>query len=140
MANIVELREKSNEEIVEMVENLREEMFNLRFQHAGSRVANPIRIRDVRREMAQLHSVLGQRESAIAAAATHPDIANALSGKDWAGTAAYVYEDQGFAVKFEADGKEVATAKVDLNKKQPRSRRQRTLLGYPKAVVSYDVK
>ena len=37
MLNIVELREMSDDRLEEMVENAREEMFNLRFQKASAR-------------------------------------------------------------------------------------------------------
>ena len=79
MANIVELRDKSNEQLEEMIENAREEMFNLRFQHAAMRVTDPNRIRVVRRELAQVQAVLHKRELAIEAAAAHQAIADALA-------------------------------------------------------------
>ncbi len=38
MASIVELRDLSDEKLEEKLENAREEMFNLRFQHASARL------------------------------------------------------------------------------------------------------
>jgi len=139
MANIVELRNMSNEKLEEMLENAREEMFNLRFQHAATRLENTVRIKDVRREFAQVKTVLGQRQQVIAEASSHPEIAKALDGKEWTGTANYVYEDESWAVAFDSDGKNVASAKVNLNVKKPRTRRQRNAAGAVRQVTSYEV-
>lgn len=140
MANIVELRDMSNEKLEEMLENGREEMFNLRFQHAGARVSDTNRIRIVRREVAQIQSVLHNRSLAIETAAAHAEIAPALSGKEWDATAKYVYEDSGWSVVFSADNAEVATALVNLNAKKPKTRRQRLTKATRERVVSYDLK
>ena len=139
MANIVELREKSDEQLEEMLTNGREEMFNLRFQKAISQLKDGIRIRTVRRELAQVQSVLGNRQLAIAAAAEHPEIAVALNGKEWDANARYVYEDQGFQVEFTNDGAQVASALVDLNKKAPRTRRQRNAQSARQLVKHYEI-
>lgn len=140
MANIVELREMSNEKLNEILENNQEEMFNLRFQHAAARVSDTTRIRIVRREMAQVKSVLDKRTLAIEKAASHDAVAEALSGKEWDATARYVYEDNGWTVTFNADGSEIATALVNLNKKQPHGRRARAASSAPDLVVNYDIK
>ncbi len=137
MANIVELREKSTSELEEMIENGREEMFNLRFQHAALRVTDTNRIRTVRRELAQVKSVLHNRQLAIAAAAEHADIAAKLDGKAYEATARYVYERAGFEVEFSADSNTIATALVDLNKKQPKGRRARAASS-PNRVISFE--
>ena len=80
MANIVELREMSDDKLEEMLENAREEMFNLRFQQATAQLDNHARVRIVRREIAQVETVLHMRKLAIDTAAIEPDIAAALSG------------------------------------------------------------
>ncbi len=139
MANIVELREKSNSELEEMLENGREELFNLRFQHAALRVTDTNRIRIVRREIAQVTSVLHNRSLAIEAAAAQSDIAAALSGREYDATARYVYEDAAYSVEFSAESSTIATALVNLNKKRPQGRRARAA-GAPQLVVSHDVK
>ncbi len=139
MANIVELRAKSDDELAQMVEHGQEEMFNLRFQHAAMRIADPNRIREVRREIAQINSVLHNRQLAIAAAAEDADVSAALNDKAYNATARYVYEKAVYEVEFLTDGSTIATATVDLNKKQPRSRRARAA-GTPSLVTSVDVK
>ena len=47
---------------------LRKEQFNLRFQAAGGQVENPTRAKIVRREIARIKTVLGQKASAENAA------------------------------------------------------------------------
>jgi large subunit ribosomal protein L29 len=62
-----ELRELSAAELKEKIEGLEEELFNLRFQSKMGQLSNPVRLRIVRREVAQAKTVL--REIATAAAA-----------------------------------------------------------------------
>lgn len=49
-----DLREQSDAELTRRLAELREELFNLRFQHATGRLDNPIRLRDVRRDIARI--------------------------------------------------------------------------------------
>lgn len=140
MAKIVELRDRTNEKLVEMIENARLEMFNLRFQRAGQRLQNPIRLREIRREVAQIQTVLHQRELAIQAASQYPQIATLLNNKEWRADAKYSYDKNGYDVSFNVDGKQVATALVNLNKKRPKTRQERAREEQPELVVGYEVK
>ena len=63
------IRELSLEEVKAKLEDLLEESFNLRFQHASSQVASPIRLRQVRREIACVHTVLREHELGLRALA-----------------------------------------------------------------------
>ncbi|MCA9873260.1 MAG: 50S ribosomal protein L29 [Anaerolineales bacterium] len=126
MAKIVELRGMSNQRLEEMLENNREEIFNLRFQKAGARLEDYTRIRTVRREIAQIETVLHMRQLAIETAVSEPAIAAALSGKEWQATASFNYEDSAWNVAFtDESDQELASALVDLNKKRLTSRRAR---------------
>jgi large subunit ribosomal protein L29 len=60
-----ELREASTEELHEKVEELKSELFNLRFQKATGRLDNYKRLREVRKEIARALSVLRERELGI---------------------------------------------------------------------------
>jgi large subunit ribosomal protein L29 len=125
MANIVELREMSDAKLEEMLENDREEMFNLRFQQASSRLEDYTRLKAVRREIAQLETVLNMRQLAIETAVAKENLSSAFAGKEWDALARYSYEDGGWQVTFVDDsGNELATALVNLNKKRVSSRRQ----------------
>ncbi|GJM40041.1 MAG: hypothetical protein DHS20C20_03230 [Ardenticatenaceae bacterium] len=140
MANIVELREMSDSKLEELLENGREEMFNLRFQQASAQLEDYSRIKTVRREIAQLETVLNMRQLAVETAVADETVAAALSGKEWEGTARYSYEDSGWQVTFADDsGKELATALVNLNKKRPHSRRQAKKKEQPQRIVSAEV-
>ncbi len=81
MLNVVELREMSGDKLREMLENAREEMFNLRFQKASARLENYARLKQVRREIAQLETVLHMRQQAKDVAAQEPEIASVLAGQ-----------------------------------------------------------
>ncbi|MGR6837436.1 50S ribosomal protein L29 [Syntrophomonas erecta] len=58
------LRELTDEEIMQKVSDYKEELFNLRFQLATGQLDNPMRIRDVRKNIARCKTVLRQRELA----------------------------------------------------------------------------
>ena len=53
-----EIRDLSKDEQVSKLSSLKEELFNLRFQHATGQLDNPMRIRDVKRSIAQIKTVL----------------------------------------------------------------------------------
>jgi len=57
-------REMTADEIQARVAELREELFNLRFRNTMKQLDNPLKIRESRREMARLLTVLKERESA----------------------------------------------------------------------------
>lgn len=126
MAHIVELREMSTEQLRERLEDLREEMFNLRFQKASARLQDTTRIRVVRREIAQVKEVLHKRDLAVATAAQTPELAAALEGKAWNAQARYVYEDAAWIVDFfDADDSRIGSATVNLNKKRRQAHKGR---------------
>jgi large subunit ribosomal protein L29 len=137
MASIVELNQMSNDKLEKTLEEAREEMFNLRFQIASARLENTARLRQVRRQVAQVETVLHQRELATAAAAAEPAIAERLDGKEWQANARYVYEDSAWQVEFnDKGGKKLATAWVNLNKAQPKKKAAKA----PQLVVRHEVR
>jgi len=56
-----ELRELSIEEIQQKEKDLRQELFNLRFQQATHQLENIMRIRTVRRSIARAETVLAEK-------------------------------------------------------------------------------
>ena len=58
------LRAKTADELKSQLVALKKEQFNLRFQAAGGQVENPTRAKIVRREIARIKTVLGQRTGA----------------------------------------------------------------------------
>lgn len=58
------IREMGPDEIRTRVGELREELFNLRFRNSMKQLDNPLKIRESRREMARLLTVLKEKERA----------------------------------------------------------------------------
>ncbi|HPW55078.1 MAG: 50S ribosomal protein L29 [Thermoanaerobaculaceae bacterium] len=56
-----ELRQKSIGELTDAEEELREQLFKLRFQKATGQIQNPIKIRLVRKEIARLLTIRAER-------------------------------------------------------------------------------
>ena len=57
-----ELRGLSVPELKEKLRELREELFNLRFQKSIHQLENPMRIRQVKRDIARVHTVIREKE------------------------------------------------------------------------------
>jgi large subunit ribosomal protein L29 len=57
-----ELRDLGDEDLLERLDGSKEELFNLRFQLATGQLDNPMRIKQVRHEIAQMLTVLRERE------------------------------------------------------------------------------
>ena len=60
-----EIRELSAEELNQKLASLKEELFNLRFQHATGQLENPTRIKDVKKSIALIKTI--QREATLKA-------------------------------------------------------------------------
>lgn len=57
-----EIREKTNAELLKDVDALKEELFNLRFQQATGQLSNSARMREVRKTIARIKTVISERE------------------------------------------------------------------------------
>ncbi|AZA10040.1 MULTISPECIES: 50S ribosomal protein L29 [Corynebacterium] len=57
-----ELRELNAEELTTKLTEAKEELFNLRFQHATGQLNNNRRLRTVKRDIARIYTVLRERE------------------------------------------------------------------------------
>ena len=64
-----DLRMKTEDQLKEQLIDLRKEAFNLRFQRASGQLENTARVREVRRGIAQIKTVLGERRRSAAGAA-----------------------------------------------------------------------
>ena len=56
------LRDLSLEELQEQFRQAKEELFNLRFQHATNQLDNPKRISEVKKSIAKVKTVIRERE------------------------------------------------------------------------------
>lgn len=57
-----QLREMSQDELNQNLADLKSELFNLRFQLATGQLENPMRIREVRKNIARIKTILRERE------------------------------------------------------------------------------
>lgn len=57
-----ELRNLTDTELEQRLKEFKEELFNLRFQHATAQLDNPMRIREVRRTIARIKTIIRERE------------------------------------------------------------------------------
>lgn len=62
-----ELRNLSDAELTTKAADLKEELFNLRFQNATGQLENPMRIREVKRTYARVQTILTERKMAAQA-------------------------------------------------------------------------
>ena len=60
--NVKEIRDKSNAELAQEITSLKEELFNLRFQQATGQLENPARMREVKKTIARIKTVITERE------------------------------------------------------------------------------
>jgi large subunit ribosomal protein L29 len=56
-----DVRAKTVDELTQQVEDLRKEQFNMRFQRASGQLENTARIREVRRDIARIKTILAER-------------------------------------------------------------------------------
>ncbi|HEU4529502.1 MAG TPA: 50S ribosomal protein L29 [Actinomycetota bacterium] len=62
MAKVREIRDLGEDELMQRLESLKEELFNLRFQLATGQLDNPMRIKQARHEVARILTVLRERQ------------------------------------------------------------------------------
>ena len=64
MAQKDDLRMKTDDQLVEQLAELKREQFNLRFQAATNQMEKPARVREVRRTIARITTLQGERARA----------------------------------------------------------------------------
>lgn len=62
---INEIRDLSTQELEDKIKDLKEELFNLRFQNATNQLDNPMRIVSVKKDIAKVKTVLKEKELGI---------------------------------------------------------------------------
>ncbi len=62
---VFEFREKTREELIDMLNGLHRELFNLRLRRGAQELPNPLRLRTLRRDIARINTVLQEDESGI---------------------------------------------------------------------------
>lgn len=59
---IEKIREMTDAELNNEVKKLKNELFNLRFQHVTGQLENPIKMRDVKKEIARVKTIIRENE------------------------------------------------------------------------------
>ena len=59
-----EIRDKSDQELKDVLVELRKEQFGLRMQRGTGQMANPARFKDIRRDVARIYTIIAQRAAA----------------------------------------------------------------------------
>ena len=57
-----EIRDMNSEEQKEKLASLKEELFNLRFQHATGQLENPMRIKEIKKTIARIKTIQREQE------------------------------------------------------------------------------
>ena len=62
------MREMTEGELNSELAKMKKELFNLRFQHVTGQLENPVKMREVKREIARVKTILREKELAKAEA------------------------------------------------------------------------
>jgi large subunit ribosomal protein L29 len=60
--NLEKIREMTEAELNNELKKMKNELFNLRFQHVTGQLENPIKMRDVKRNIARVKTVIREKE------------------------------------------------------------------------------
>jgi large subunit ribosomal protein L29 len=64
MTKVTDIRGKTEDELSESLSNLKREQFNLRFQKASGQLESTGRVKAVRRDIARIKTIIGERARA----------------------------------------------------------------------------
>ena len=62
------IREMTDVELNAELDKMKQELFNLRFQHVTGQLENPVRMREVKRNIARVKTIIREKELAKARA------------------------------------------------------------------------
>ena len=60
----IEVRKMSGEELQTKLQDLKKDLFNLRLQHATNQLDNPIRIAEVKKDIARVKTIIREQQLA----------------------------------------------------------------------------
>ena len=60
-----DVRPRTDDELTEQLDTLGSESFNLRFQRANGQLENTARVKQVRRDIARIKTILGERHRQV---------------------------------------------------------------------------
>ena len=59
---IKQMREMTEVELIAELEKMKKDLFNLRFQHVTGQLENPIKMRDTKRDIARVKTIIREKE------------------------------------------------------------------------------
>jgi len=65
MMKATEIRELTTEELGVKLNDLKKDLFNLRLQHATNQLDNPLKIADVKKDIARVKTVIRERQLGV---------------------------------------------------------------------------
>lgn len=61
---MTEMRDMTNDELLKLLEDNREGLFNLRFQNAKNQIENPYKMKTMKKDIARILTLLNERKRA----------------------------------------------------------------------------
>ena len=61
---IKDIKEMTNDELSNKLKDLKTELFNLRFSHASGSLENPLMLKNIKKDIARIKTVIREREIA----------------------------------------------------------------------------
>ena len=65
MMKMEKIRELTNSDLEKELLKMKNELFNLRFQHVTGQLENPLRMKDVKRDIARIKTVIREKERSV---------------------------------------------------------------------------
>ena len=62
MMDLEKLRKMTDQERTAELNRMKQELFNLRFQHVTGQLENPVKMREVRRDIARVRTIIREKE------------------------------------------------------------------------------
>ena len=62
MMDLEKLRKMTDQERTAELARMKQELFNLRFQHVTGQLENPVKMREVRRDIARVKTIIREKE------------------------------------------------------------------------------
>ncbi len=56
------IREMSEAELVAELDKMKKDLFNLRFQHVTGQLENPVKMREIKRDIARVKTIIREKE------------------------------------------------------------------------------
>lgn len=64
---IKDIKEMTNDELSNKLKDLKTELFNLRFSHASGNLENPLQLKNIKKDIARIKTIIREREIAAQA-------------------------------------------------------------------------